>query len=181
MADLATQADATSFGYGEIPAGYFKRASARVRAYVRQQINAGTSSIEVRAPIVLMPERPVRAIVSVTDADGNVLEEGAHKDYVLRGGGILELPNEGGQVTVEYDHGFTTVPDEIVEVVCGVAARMAGQSDSAAAGVIQETGGSESVSFGFDSYKAVSALSAGEMAMLDRLFPKRGGVVVTRP
>lgn len=179
MGDLATQQQATAFGYGTIAAGYFKRASARVRAYTRQQIDAGTTVLEVRAPVVLLPQRPVRAVTSVVNAAGDVLVEG--DDWVLRGGGILEIPNEGGQVTVEYAHGFETVPDEIVEIVCGIAARMSTQSDAASAGVIQETGGSESVSYGFDSYKAVSALSAGEMAMLDRLFPKRGGVVVTRP
>jgi hypothetical protein len=52
---------------------------------------------------------------------------------------------------------------------------------AAASGVQQETAGSESVTFGFDSYKAISDLTAGEKAVLDRLFPKRANVVVLRP
>jgi hypothetical protein len=100
---------------------------------------------------------------------------------VLRSGGILETPNFGGNLEVTYDHGFATVPDEVIELVCGVASRLTQINVAAASGVQQETAGSESVTFGFDSYKAISDLTAGEKAVLDRLFPRMSNVVVLRP
>ena len=182
MTNLADQTDATAFGYGTIASAMFARASARVRGYVRQKITADTSEIIVRGPIVVLPERPVTAITSVVDVsipdDPYTLES---DEYVLRSGGILETPNFGGNLEVTYAHGFAAVPDEVKELVCGVAARLAQINIAAASGVQQETAGSESVTFGFDSYKAISDLTAGEKAVLDRLFPKRANVVVLRP
>lgn len=182
MTNLADQTDATAFGYGTIATAMFARASARVRGYVRQQITAGTSTVTVRGPVVLMPERPVTAITTVVDVsvvdDPYTLEA---DEWVLRSGGILETPDFGGNLEVTYSHGFATVPDELKELVCGLASRLTQINAAAAAGVQQETAGSESVTFGFDSYKAISDLTAGEKAVLDRLFPKFGNVVVLRP
>jgi hypothetical protein len=182
MTNLADQTDATAFGYGTIASAMFKRASSRVRGYVGQQITAGTSTVIVRGPVVVMPERPVTAITTVVDVsmpdDPYTLEA---EEFVVRSGGILETPNFGGNLEVTYAHGFATVPDELVELVCGVASRLAQINVAAATGVQQESAGSESVTFGFDSYKAISDLNAGEKAVLDRLFPKRANVVVLRP
>ena len=182
MTNLADQATATAFGYGTISSAMFARASARVRGYVRQQITAGTSTIIARGPVVLLPERPVTAVTTVKDVsvpdDPYTL---ADDEWVLRPGGVLESPNFGGNIEVAYSHGFATVPDEVKELVCGVAARLTQINEAAASGVMQETAGSESVTFGFDSYKAISDLTAGEKAVLDRLFPKRANVVVLRP
>lgn len=176
--NLANQADATAFGHGTIPEGFFARASARVRAYVDQDITAGSSVLVARAPVILLPQRPVVG-VSLVKEDGVELEE--KHDWVLRVGGVLEVPNQSGNLEIHYTHGFDPVPDQVKEVVCSIAARLATVSPDVAAGVIQETAGSESVSFGFDSYNAIAELSTGEKRMLDRLFPKRPGVVVSRP
>lgn len=183
LPNLATQADATAYGYGTISTALFARASARVRGYVRQEITAGTSTIVVRGPVVLLPQRPVTAVTSIVDSDTDpdnpyTLED---HEWTLRNGGFLETPHFGGNLTVTYSHGFATLPDELIELVCGVAARLGEVNPAAAAGVQQETGGSESVTYGFDSYNAISELSTGEKRVLDRLFPKRGGVVVLRP
>lgn len=182
MTNLADQTDATAFGYGTIATAYFARASARVRGYVRQQITAGTSTITVRGPIVVLPERPVTAITSVKDIsdldDEYTLED---DEWVLRSGGVLETPNFGGNLEVTYSHGFATVSDELKEVVCGIASRLSTIPSAASTGVQQESAGSESVTFGFDSYKAIADLTAGEKAVLDRLFPKLPNVVVLRP
>ena len=182
MANLADQTAATSFGYGTIAAAMFARASARVRGYTRQEIDADTSTAIVRGPIVLMPQRPVTAITSVSD-----LTDPANPvlltvdDWVLRPGSVLETPNYGGNLSVVYAHGFATIPDEIVELVCGVASRLAGINAGAASGVQQETAGSESVTFGWDSYQAIAELTTGEKRVLDRFYPKRAGVTVMRP
>lgn len=182
MANLATQADATSFGYGTISDAMFKRASARVRGYTRQTISSATSTITVRGPIVVLPERPVQSITTVKDLtypdDIYTLEA---DEWVLRPGGVLETPDFGGNLEVAYSHGFATVPDEVIELVCGVAARLASISEAASTGVQQESAGSESVTFGFDSYKAISDLTTGEKAVLDRIYPRQASVVVLRP
>jgi hypothetical protein len=178
LANLANQTDATAFGYGTIPAGFFARASARVRAYVEQDITAGTSTIKARAPIVLLPQRPVTEVTSVKVDD---IELVGGEDWFLNVGGVLVVPYESETLEIAYSHGFTVVPDQVKEVVCSIASRLSTITPAVAQGVIQETAGSESVSFGFDSYNAISELSTGEKRMLDRLFPKRPSVVVSRP
>ena len=182
MTNLATQTDATAFGYGAIPETMLKRASARVRGYARQHITVDTSTITARGPIVQLPERPVNEITSVTDiSDPDNPVTLSTAEWTLRPGGILETPDFGGNLEVVYAHGFAAVPDEVKELVCNVASRLATIPTAAASGVQQETAGSESVTFGFDSYKAISDLTAGEKAVLDRLFAKPPGVVVMRP
>jgi len=181
MTNLADQADATAFGYGTIATGMFARASARVRGYTRQIITADTSTVKVRGPVVVLPQQPVTSITTVKDisipTEPYTLEA---EEWVLRSGGILETPDYGGNLEVEYDHGFATVPDEVKEVVCGIASRLTQINAAAASGVQQESAGSESVTFGFDSYRAIADLTAGEKAVLDRLFPKVAGPVVLR-
>lgn len=181
MTNLADQTDATAFGYGTIATAMFARASARVRGYTRQTITADSSVVKVRGPVVMLPQQPVTSITTVKDisipAEPYTLEA---EEWVLRSGGILETPDYGGNLEVAYAHGFATVPDEVKELVCGVASRLTQINAAAASGVQQESAGSESVTFGFDSYKAISDLTAGEKAVLDRLFPKVAGPVVLR-
>ena len=171
---LATQADATAFGMGTISAGAFARASARVRGYTGLALTVGSYTVLARGPIVQLPQRPVTAVTSVEDDDGVAV------DFVLRAGGVLNVEC-GGNLTIEYTAGYTTLPDALVELVCTIAQRLDTVDPAAAAGVQQETGGSESVTFGFDSYNAISELTTGEKRALDKLFPKRPGVVVMRP
>jgi hypothetical protein len=127
-----------------------------------------------RGPKVLLPERPVQSVTSVVDEDSVAV------DFVLRAGGVLEVAT-GENVTVTYVGGFTVLPDALVELVCSIASRLDTVDPAAAAGVQQESGGSESVTFGFDSYNAIADLTTGEKRALDRLFPRRAGVVVMRP
>ena len=174
LAPLASQADATAFGMGTISEGAFNRASARVRAYTGLNLTAGSYTILARGPIVQLPQRPVTSVTSVVDDDGDAV------DYTLRAGGVLNVAC-GGSVTVEYDAGSAVLPDALVELVCSIASRLDTIDPNVASGVQQETGGSESVTFGFDSYNAISDLTTGEKRALDSLFPKRPGVVVMRP
>ena len=171
---LADQSDATAFGFGAISSGAFNRASARVRAYTGMTLSAGAHTALARGPIVQLPERPVTAVTSVEDADSNAVE------YTLRAGGVLNAEC-GGNLTIEYTAGYTTLPDSLVELVCSIASRLDTVDPSAASGVQQETGGSESVTFGFDSYNAIADLTTGEKRALDKMFPRRPGVVVMRP
>lgn len=181
LANLAAQADATAFGYGTISTGMFARASARVRGYTRQTITATTNTLIARGPTVLLPERPVNSVTSVTDiSDPDNTVTLTDDEWVLRPGGVLETPNYGGNLSIVYTAGWATLPDELLELVCGIANRLSNILTGAASGVQQETGGSESVTYGFDSYNAISELTTGEKRVLDRIFPPRAGVVVLR-
>lgn len=185
MTDLADQTDATSYGYGTIASGFFKRASARVRAFAKSRgysVDSGTFTVEGRGPKFRLPNRPVRSMTSVTDVEDStdpyVLDA---DEWHLRNGGMLETPNYGGQLEVVFDGGFATVPEEVIELVCSIASRMANTAAGAASGVQQETGGSESVTYGFDSYSGISDLTTGELRSLGRMFPAIPDVVVMRP
>ena len=158
MTALANQTDATSFGYGTIASGYFNRASVRVNTYARSRgytLTQDEYTVIGRGPSILLPNRPVTSITTVTD---------------------LENPDD----EVVYEAGPATVPDDVKELVCHIASRMSNTSAAAAAGVQQETGGSESVTFGFDAYSGIADLTKGELASLARLFPKIPQLVVMR-
>ena len=179
LTNLATQSDATAYGYGTIATAMFARASARVRGYTRQTITAQTTTTTGRGPVILLPERPVNTITSVTDVtDPDNTVALTSDEWILRSGGVLEAGAYGGNLEVVYSSGWATLPDELIELVCGLASRLSNLNAAATSGVQQETGGSESVTYGFDSYNAISELSTGEKRVLDRLFPARAGVVV---
>ena len=101
---------------------------------------------------------------------GTVLVDGT--DWELVGDRIATSAT--GRLTVAYTHGLTTLPDELVELVCMVAARIdASPTTSAIAqGVQQQTSGPFSIGYGWDSYKAQSGLTEGEKQVLGSYWPK---------
>lgn len=167
LAALATTSDATAYGL-TVTSAALLRASTRVRAYTGQRISTGSSTIRARGPVVRLPERPVTAVTSVTDSDGVVLT--VDVDYELVGQD-LTLPTSG-EFTVVYSHGFATVPDGVLEVVCTIAARLGATDTSVASGVVQEQSGSVSQTFGWDAWKGLSSLTSEEKRVLDRTFPR---------
>jgi hypothetical protein len=171
---LATTLDAEAFGL-TVTSEALLRASMRVRSFTGQQISAGTSTVTLRGPVSRLPQRPVVSVTTVLDEDGEAVE------YEMNGSQITA--ESTGLLTVEYDHGYAdgSYPDELVELVCTIAARLEGQSDALAAGVTQEQSGSASQTFGMDAFRAASSLTSEEKAVLNRLFPRLGGVVVQRP
>jgi len=169
---LAIPSDASLIGITATEQN-LRRASTRVRAYTKQQISAGTSLITGYGTAIALPQRPTRSVQSVTDRDGY--------DVSWELDGNMLSTRRGGYLTIAYSHGFEIIPDEIVELVCTIASRLGNIDPSAAAGVQQESGGNESVGFGFDSYNAITELATGEKRVLDRLFPKLASTVVLRP
>ena len=169
---LASVADAADFGLTVTEAA-IRRASARIRGHVRQQITQGTSTIKARGPVFRLPERPVESVLSVTDADGNAV------GFDLAGS-VLTVQSLD-VVTVTYSHGYVLVPDELIELVCSVAARIEAvpASSPLAQGVQQQTSGPFTVGYGWDSYKAQSGLTAGEKEVLDRYWPRLPQIIVT--
>lgn len=125
---LATQADATGYGYS-LPAdtadGLLNRASARIRRAAGQPITSSTST--VRLPVeegtVVLPGPPVTEVTSVLGVDCT----GA--TYTLacwsRQDAVITVPCGTEQVEVDYTHGYPTVPDGVVELTCAVASRFA--------------------------------------------------------
>lgn len=179
---LATPQDAKLLGYC-VDAPQLQRASARIRGYTRQEISAGSSThIVIGQKRYLLPQRPVKSITSVTDHHGNVLPDSAwHLD-----GQFLHLPVNGtpwiangpcwggekGAFRVTYDHGFDTLPDELVELVCSVANRIQNAPAGLGLGARTEQAGGETITWGADAFGAVTDLTKAEKTVLDRIFPK---------
>ena len=167
MDALATTSDAALFDL-TVTDGALMRASARIRGHVRQQITYGASTTILPWSNRRLPERPVVSVESVTDEDGVTLTEGT--DWALAGDRIDT--SSTGRLTVAYTHGFTTLPDELVELVCTVAARMGGMPAELQAGVQSQGAGPFQQTYGWDSYKAASGLTEGEKQVLARYWPR---------
>ena len=163
MDPLASTNDALMFGL-TLSEGSLLRASARIRGHVRQQITSGTSTVVLPESNRRLPERPVQSVVSVTG------EDGAAVSWVLVGDRV-ESP-AAGRLTVTYTHGWPLLPDELVELVCTVAARLKSLPEQLVAGTQQQGAGPFQQTYGWDSYKAASGLTEGEKVVLARYFPQ---------
>ena len=160
---LATQTDAVNLGF-TVDDAALMRASIRIRGHVRQQITVGASTIVARGPIIRLPQRPVTGVESVT-------LDGAAIAYTETGSNVIEV-DSCERVTVTYTHGFVFVPDDLVELVCQVATRLAAPTDGMlAAGAQQATAGPFTVGLGWDAWKAQSGLTAGDKETLRRYWP----------
>jgi hypothetical protein len=120
-------------------------ASARVRAYTRQDFDLVTGDIAIVRPLgddLILPQRPVVAVASVKaipgDAQPDIVMSGWSWDGLdrIRIGGIgwrtainydLELGHAGWSpesYRVTYDHGYVSTPDDVVDVVCSMVNRI---------------------------------------------------------
>lgn len=114
-------------------------ASDAIRTVARQRIDRASSSYTC-APAgsrILLPERPVVSIESVTD-DSDIPYDGWSLD-----GDYLTDVAFAGRVTIEYTHGFDPVPLTIVGVCLEVVTRVWVNPGSVAA----ESYGSERVNY----------------------------------
>jgi len=180
---LADQDDATDYGYGTVASGYFNRASARVRRYAKARgysVDTGTYTVVARGPVVALPNQPITSITSVTDVENGSSELLTTDEWELRSGGTLDVPTYGGNLSIVYVGGVASYSDSLIELVCAIASRMSNTAAGAATGVQQETGGSESVTYGFDAYTGISDLTKGELASLSAMFPAKPALVVLR-
>jgi hypothetical protein len=171
---LATQADATAYGYPVIADTWYVRASARVRRFLRQEITQSTSSTVLSGSGPwLLPQRPVVAVTSVVDKDANPVTFEVDGPWLC-------APRRG-PLTVTYTHGFNPVPDDLVELVCFIAARMSGVPDAVAAGARTEQAGAEAVTWGVEAFNASSGLTTGEEEELRKIYPRIPRTTVLRP
>lgn len=179
MDALVSVATATEWGF-TLTLPQLKRASARIRGFLSQDISSGTSTVTARGPVFRLPQRPVNSVTSVVDGDGVAL------DYEAQGSVITT--EHTGIVTVAYTHGYATLPDELIELVCQVASRIANDSANTAlaSGVQQQTqsapgGFTQSIGYGWDAWKAQAGLTAGEKDTLKRYFPRLPQIITMGP
>lgn len=99
--------------------------------------------------VLWLPERPVRAVTNVAVEDVAI----PATDYRWNARGRLErksglwIDTAGTAVTVTYDHGFATIPNDIRMAALQAAARTYVNPD----GAVQEALGSHSLSYGADT------------------------------
>lgn len=164
---LATTADATDFGLTVTEAA-LRRASTRVRTYVDQEITLGSSTVVLPQSNRRLPQRPVVTVATVVDEDGVTLTEDT--EWELDGDRISTMAT--GKLTVTYTHGLSTIPDDLVELVCTVAARITNMPTELQGGVQQQGAGPFQTTYGWDSHKAASGLTQGEKDTLNRIWPR---------
>jgi len=170
---LASAADVAEWGF-TVSTASVKRASARIRGYLSQQVTTGTSTITARGPAFRLPQRPVVSVASVTDSDGKAVE------FELAGSVVTTASLD--LLTITYSHGHTELPEELIELVCQVASRLDVPNASLAAGVQSEGTGPFSVGYGWDAWKAQAGLTQGEKDTLDRYWPHLPQIItVGRP
>lgn len=145
-------------------------AGGRIRAYTRQklhQVAGDTALLHGGKQILRLPERPVTALNSITvryygpwylpvgDAPyglipANFFTWDGHDQVQLAIGGVWpEL------LQVDYDHGYATVPDAVVDVCLALAARR-----------LDDTSGYRSETLAGYSY--TRAATAGELTELEK-------------
>ena len=163
---LVSKTEAMDWGF-DLTTPALRRASARIRGYLRQDVTAGTSTIQGRGPQFRLPQRPVVAVTSVTDSDGHPVE------FEVQPGAML-VTNSMDLLTVTYSHGYdlAAIPDELVELVCQVAVRLGATPDTPLAqGMQSHTSGQFSVTYGAQAFQSASGLTDGEQKTLRRYWP----------
>lgn len=162
LSPLASTAEALGFGF-TVSNTSLVRASTRVRGFLRQQVSAGTSTVVGMGPSITLPESPIVAVTSV--------KAGGLDVYYKRSGQRIDTYSYD-ELTVVYSHGLATLPDELIELVSAIAARMESAPAQVAQGIQQESMGPHAISYGMDAWKAQSGLTAGEKETLRRYWPQ---------
>lgn len=146
--------------------GILHDASAAVRRYIPQEIEAGTSTVtlKVRRGKVRLPQRPVNTITTVVDENANPVLYTILDDVITVSPNVPDtwawVPWANGYqtVTVTYTHGYATIPDDIIGVVCSIAIRALGRKP--------EDSGITNESIQGYSYSLGTAGAAGGFGML---------------
>lgn len=137
-------------------------ASAIIRNYCGRRFtrDVTTEPMRVVRDVIVLPELPVHEIVDVVDIDRNPVE------WSWNGDDVLYVPG-ARLVRVTYDHGFDEVPDDVVAVVCNVAAR-ALAAPPETAGLTSESITNYSVGYGAVGASGPAGIFNEERRALDR-------------
>ena len=184
---LASPADAARLGY-TLPEGremeMLARASARLRRGAGRPISSTTSTVRrrVEGGKVTLPGGPITAVSAIARLaeDGGATLTGWRWDGYEH---IHCIPLWCGDVNVTYVHGFATLPDELLELVCSVAVRLSATDDAAGmeAGIRSETIDDYSVTYAAEAVETASGLLPGEEDELAKFLGSSPGAFVVRP
>lgn len=128
-----------------------------------QQFEAGESTVRlfpIRG-IVRLVQRPVIAVTSVEDLNGNPV------DFTWDGFQSLYDLGTTGPLKVTYEHGSDIIPQAVVAVVAGMVARTLSIAGDAAAGVTQQSVGPFSQSYASWAVGGQVMLSPAEQKVAD--------------
>jgi hypothetical protein len=155
------------------------KASEQFRRVSGQQFTPGTSTVRLRVNDgrVRLTQRPVTAVTSVTDDDGNPVA-------YTRFASVLTTPlRTGSFVIVAYSHGGT-VPDEVRLCIAEVGKRVLEIPKSARSGISQfaESDGpfSESGTFAAWAVGGQTMLSPDDVAFAKSFHGPTGSLIVLK-
>lgn len=156
------------------------KASELFRRRSGQQFTVGTSEVrlKVNGGRVFLPQRPVTAVTTVTDDDGNPVAYTQFKQW-------LTVPLISHQfVTVAYEHGGE-VPDVVRLCIAEIARKVLGIDPNAAAGKVQhtETTGpfTDSDTYATWAQGGQTMLAPDDNALADTFRVRIPNVIVQRP
>lgn len=131
MADLATVADAERLGYKGLTQPLLTRASARARRRLKQTISREitTETFYLTSCWFTPLQKPLNEVISISDPGGDVMPTSS---WELQGHQIF-FPSylNPGKYSITYDHGLDVISDELIDVICGIAARFRGEDIAA--------------------------------------------------
>lgn len=163
-------------------------ASAAVVAYSGQTFHRATTTVTVRVPpsrVVRLGQRPVHSVDTVTDLNDNPLLfefDGVDRVTVARNLDTFACepwPTAVRAVKVTYDHGYDTIPGDVVAVVCQVAGRAYGVTPQDS-GFADERLGDYSSGVRAAAASGALGLLLPERAVLDRYSSGVGTIGVGR-
>ncbi|MCA0217925.1 MAG: hypothetical protein LCH43_11295 [Actinobacteria bacterium] len=158
------------------------KASEDFRRRSRQNFTPGESTVRLKVNDreVYLPQRPVVAVASVTDRNGQPVTFTRQGQTLF----CVSLPSSAF-VTVTYQHGSAEVPDVVRLCIAEVAKRAITINAQAASGAssYNRTAGpySEQTTFAAWAVGGQTMLSPSDIALADSYRPKRGGAVVMTP
>ena len=142
MANLATLDQLSAYLGETLPANdpsgllMLQIASGMVRDYLHQDIDYKANEVVTLDPLngsyVLLPQLPVVDVTKLeiyVDGAWSIVASGFYTVSRAMGmiagkpGNGIDFPSDPETWRVTYSHGYETVPDTIIGVVCGVAAR----------------------------------------------------------
>lgn len=108
-------------------------------------VTGDTVTLDTHGEDVFLPQRPVTAVTSVTTRDrGSTITttRTANVDYELRRDRLRWV--RGGawpyEVTVTYDHGYATIPDDVKGATLAVAAEIHSNPEGVARSTLDDAG-----------------------------------------
>jgi hypothetical protein len=171
---LATADDAVTYGYtlpDDTADTWLARASVRVRRAAGWDINSTTSTFRTAAEYdeVALPSPPVTDVASVSSIarDGTVAALTQGRDWYWDGAERVVLLVHAERVEVVYTHGFVTIPDSLVELVCSVAQRLSNTPVGMEAGIRSVAIDDYSRTFAAEARTDAASLLPGEQDALD--------------